>query len=118
LRIVDGLCKAEEEICQGLRGPRLSLPFLIASFSGVYKDACYQKDYTQYAKSYAYGNWESFEKITRQTYGKNGFSKIGNNFRDKLSPGVVNDHFHHSNDNMSGNVCQTQFPRFSRFSRS
>lgn len=76
-----GLCKVEEEMCQGLRGMRLSLPFLVASFAGMYKDACYQKDYTQYAKSYAYGDRESFEKVTCQTDSKNGFSKIGNNFR-------------------------------------
>ena len=40
-----------------------------------------------------------------------GFAKIGKDFRDKFSSGVVNDRFHHSNDNMLENVCQTHFSR-------
>ena len=114
LRIEGGLYKATRAIWQRISPQRLSFPFSVTSFGGMNKNAEYNQTYPQYAQEYSKGEWEFLKKITRQTYGKNGFSKIGNNFRDKLSPGGVNDHFHHSNDNMIGNVCQTQFSRTSR----
>ena len=111
LRTEGGLYKAKEGVYQPLPIRRLSLSWLLVSFPGMNKHAYDNKKWSQNAKGYANRIREFLKKITRQTDSNNGFTKIGNNFRDKLSAGVVNDRFHHSNDNMVGNVCQTQFSR-------
>ena len=71
--------------------------------------------WSQDAQGYANRIGKFLKKIACQTDSNNGFSEIANNFRDKFSSGIVNDRLHRFNNNMVGNVCQTQFSRFRVF---
>lgn len=102
------LCKAKEESYQELREPQLSFPFLLISFSWMYKYTPHNKSDTQYAKDYLDGRRKPFKEITRQTYGKNSFTQVSYDFGDKFPSGVVNDRFHQCNDIMVSRQCQEQ----------
>ena len=95
----------------------LKLPFLFLLFFGYKRYAYTQKCYAEESYPYSQEEREIFKEIARKGNCDDGFAEIGNHFADKF-PALIADNNHRFNDNMVGNICQTQFSRLSRqFSR-
>ncbi len=91
---------------------QLSFPCLItSSIAGMNEKTSNDKYNTRYTEENSQCKGEFFEEITGQADGKNGGTQRVNAFSDEFSSGIISGCFHRFNDNMIGNVCQTQFLR-------
>jgi hypothetical protein len=85
------LYKARQVLYQKLLLPQLSSPFLLISFSGMYKDTSDNKTDTQYTKNCPNKGRKPFKEIACQADGKYSFTQITYEFSNKFSSRLVND---------------------------